>query len=228
MSDDDDDYNSSDESNSEEEGAFKKLDYDSNAAGSAVVSNAMKKTTVGAGGPAVLTLEDNDEDSIEFQRPDLTDDYDDGCEGEEEDDEEIDGEDEDDNFERRNKKSLKKSKSLRRSDSDDANAKNKKKKKRKQIGICVTNTKYECVRRVARKLGFKEVEESDDWTLFWTDTSVSIDRVNQMKRWQKINHYPGMSEICRKDFLTRNMNRMAKLYPKDYTFYPKGKQSFFY
>ena len=31
-----------------------------------------------------------------------------------------------------------------------------------------------------------------------------------------------MSEICRKDFLTRNMNRMAKLYPKDYGFYPKA------
>lgn len=31
-----------------------------------------------------------------------------------------------------------------------------------------------------------------------------------------------MSEICRKDFLTRNMNRMMKLYPKDYTFYPKA------
>lgn len=52
------------------------------------------------------------------------------------------------------------------------------------IGICVTATKYECVRRVGRKLGFKEVEENEDWTLYWTDTSVSIDRVNQMKRWQ--------------------------------------------
>lgn len=31
-----------------------------------------------------------------------------------------------------------------------------------------------------------------------------------------------MSEICRKDFLTRNMNRMAKLYPKDYAFFPKS------
>jgi hypothetical protein len=86
MSDDDEDYNSSDESNSEEEGAFKKLDYDSNAAGSAGASNGMKKPTGGPSGAGVLTLEDNEEDSIEFQRPDLTDDYDDGCEGEEDDD----------------------------------------------------------------------------------------------------------------------------------------------
>ena len=33
-------------------------------------------------------------------------------------------------------------------------------------------------------MGFREVEENEDWSLFWTDTSVSVDRVNQMKRWQ--------------------------------------------
>ena len=173
-----------------------------------------------------MTLEDVDDDTNEFQRPDFTD-FEEG-EGEDEDeDDEIEGEyDDDPKYYKRNKKqnNNKKSKNLRRSDSEDALAKSnkKKQKKKRQIGICVTNTKYECVRRVGRKLGFREVEENEDWTLFWTDTSVSIDRVNQMKRWQKINHYPGMSEICRKDFLTRNMNRMAKLYPKDYTFYPKA------
>jgi tubulin polyglutamylase TTLL6/13 len=76
--------------------------------------------------------------------------------------------------------------------------------------------------RVAKKLNFKEVGDDEEWCLYWTDTSVSIDRVNQMKRWQKINHFPGMSEICRKDFLTRNMNRMLKLFPKEYSFYPRA------
>jgi len=31
-----------------------------------------------------------------------------------------------------------------------------------------------------------------------------------------------MSEICRKDSLTRNMSRMMKMFPKDYAFYPKA------
>lgn len=217
MSDDDEDYNSSEESNSEDEIAFKKINSDANSTAN---NTTLSKKSTGSGAAHTLTLEDNEDDSSEFQRPDLTDDYDDDV-GEDDEDEEIDGEDEDESYEKRNKKSFKKNK-LRRSDSEDTVAKNKKKKRKKQIGICVTATKYDCVRRVARKLGFKEVEENEDWTLFWTDTSVSIDRVNMMKRWQKINHYPGMSEICRKDFLTRNMNRMAKLYPKDYTFYPKG------
>jgi tubulin polyglutamylase TTLL6/13 len=92
----------------------------------------------------------------------------------------------------------------------------------RQLFICLTATKYECMHRVAKKLNFKEVGDDEEWCLYWTDTSVSIDRVNQMKRWQKINHFPGMSEICRKDFLTRNMNRMLKLFPKEYSFYPRA------
>ncbi|KAK9530018.1 hypothetical protein VZT92_011556 [Zoarces viviparus] len=41
------------------------------------------------------------------------------------------------------------------------------------------------------------------------------------RRFQKINHFPGMSEICRKDLLARNMNRMLKLFPRDYNIFPR-------
>uniref|UniRef100_A0A672H977 Tubulin tyrosine ligase-like family, member 6 n=1 Tax=Salarias fasciatus TaxID=181472 RepID=A0A672H977_SALFA len=83
-------------------------------------------------------------------------------------------------------------------------------------GVC-----FASVRRAARRYGLREAAEGDDWTLFWTDCSVSLDRVKDMKRYQKINHFPGMSEICRKDLLARNMNRMLKLFPKDYNIFPR-------
>ena len=68
----------------------------------------------------------------------------------------------------------------------------------------------------------KDVGEDDDWMLFWTDCSVSLDRVMNMKRYQRINHFPGMSEICRKDMLARNMNRLYKAFPKEYNIFPKS------
>ena len=38
---------------------------------------------------------------------------------------------------------------------------------------------------------------------------------------QKINHFPGMGEICRKDLLGRNLSRMKKLFPKEYNIFPQ-------
>lgn len=97
----------------------------------------------------------------------------------------------------------------------------KKKKKRRVIGINLTSCKYESVRRASRLSGLKEVGDDEEWTVYWTDCSVSLERVMEMKRFQKINHFPGMSEICRKDLLARNMNRLLKLFPKDYNIFPR-------
>ncbi|TNN51612.1 Tubulin polyglutamylase ttll6 [Liparis tanakae] len=96
---------------------------------------------------------------------------------------------------------------------------NKKRKKSKRRYITAGSPSI--LRRAARRYSLREVMEGDDWTLFWTDCSVSLERVKDMKRYQKINHFPGMSEICRKDLLARNMNRMFKLFPKDYNIFPR-------
>lgn len=40
---------------------------------------------------------------------------------------------------------------------------------------------YVSVRRVARRYGLREAMEGEDWTLFWTDCSVSLERVKDMK-----------------------------------------------
>uniref|UniRef100_A0A8D0GB96 Tubulin tyrosine ligase like 13 n=1 Tax=Sphenodon punctatus TaxID=8508 RepID=A0A8D0GB96_SPHPU len=85
----------------------------------------------------------------------------------------------------------------------------------------MTSCKYESVRRAARRCGLREVGEDEEWTVYWTDCSVSLERVMDMKRFQKINHFPGMTEICRKDLLARNLNRMLKLFPKEYSIFPR-------
>ncbi|XP_076980332.1 tubulin polyglutamylase TTLL13 isoform X9 [Tamandua tetradactyla] len=97
----------------------------------------------------------------------------------------------------------------------------KRRRKRRPLAINLTNCKYESVRRAAQMCGLKEVGEDEEWTVYWTDCSVSLERVMDMKRFQKINHFPGMTEICRKDLLARNLNRMQKLYPTAYSIFPR-------
>ncbi|XP_070207136.1 tubulin polyglutamylase ttll6-like isoform X7 [Littorina saxatilis] len=106
-------------------------------------------------------------------------------------------------------------------DKKELDKKKKKKKKKKFLYICLTNCKYDVVRRTARRFGFKEVSDDEDWSLYWTDFSVALERVMDMKKYQKINHFPGMNEICRKDLLARNLNRMMKMFPKEYNIFPK-------
>jgi hypothetical protein len=39
-------------------------------------------------------------------------------------------------------------------------------------------------------------------------------------RSQKINHFNGMLEICRKKSMARNLSKMAKLFPEHYGAHP--------
>lgn len=42
-----------------------------------------------------------------------------------------------------------------------------------------------------------------------------------MEPHQKINHFPGMFTLSRKNYLARNLDKMAKKFPEEYGFYPQ-------
>lgn len=65
-----------------------------------------------------------------------------------------------------------------------------------------------------------QVDDEEEWDLYWTDTSVSIERIMKLEVHQKINHFHGMLEICRKKSMARNLQRMAKMFPDEYDFFP--------
>lgn len=46
------------------------------------------------------------------------------------------------------------------------------------------------VRRAAQMCGLKEVGEDEEWTVYWTDCSVSLERVMDMKRFQVPMSWP--------------------------------------
>ena len=81
----------------------------------------------------------------------------------------------------------------------------KKKKFKRDLTICLENCKYPLVKLCATEMGFRVVEIEEPWNLQWIDTSVSVERVMAMKKFQKINHFPGMVEIARKDRLAVNL-----------------------
>ena len=99
----------------------------------------------------------------------------------------------------------------------------RRKKKAYPVSVNLANCKYDVVRDVIRSLNWIEVGDDDEWEVYWTDTSITIERVLRLNRCQKINRFVGMLEICRKNALAKNMSRMSNLFPAgDYGFIPRS------
>ncbi|XP_027538892.1 tubulin polyglutamylase TTLL7 isoform X1 [Neopelma chrysocephalum] len=98
-------------------------------------------------------------------------------------------------------------------------------RKKKNNGVITANiagTKYEIVRIVIKEMGFKKTPDEDETAnLIWSDCAVQQEKIAELRNYQRINHFPGMGEICRKDFLARNMTKMIKSQPQEYSFIPR-------
>ncbi|XP_009671532.1 tubulin polyglutamylase TTLL7 [Struthio camelus] len=101
----------------------------------------------------------------------------------------------------------------------------KRKVRKKKNGVITANvagTKYEIVRVVIREMGFVKTRDEDETAnLIWSDCAVQQEKIAELRNYQRINHFPGMGEICRKDFLARNMTKMIKCQPQEYGFIPR-------
>uniref|UniRef100_A0A8C5HGH2 Tubulin tyrosine ligase-like family, member 7 n=1 Tax=Gouania willdenowi TaxID=441366 RepID=A0A8C5HGH2_GOUWI len=68
---------------------------------------------------------------------------------------------------------------------------------------------------------FKIQDEDETANLIWSDSAVQHEKIAELRNYQRINHFPGMGEICRKDCLARNMSKIIKCQPQEYSFIPK-------
>uniref|UniRef100_A0A8C2H485 Tubulin tyrosine ligase-like family, member 7 n=1 Tax=Cyprinus carpio TaxID=7962 RepID=A0A8C2H485_CYPCA len=81
---------------------------------------------------------------------------------------------------------------------------------------------YEDFRIVIEEMIFHKARDDDETAnLIWNDSSVQHEKIAELRNYQRINHFPGMGEICRKDCLARNMAKMIKSQPQEYSFIPK-------
>ena len=100
-----------------------------------------------------------------------------------------------------------------------------KKKKLKRPSINIESTQYEIIEEIGKKhfnWRIRKIEdENDDSDIIWVDCGIQPEKLCKMKPYQKINHFPGMHEIARKNYLAKNLNKMQRLYPNQYNFFPK-------
>lgn len=75
-------------------------------------------------------------------------------------------------------------------------------------------------------MGWKLIEEDaveklkSSCNFIWVDTSNVNEFFNIIQPWQRINHFPGMTNIARKTKLAEHLDCMKKKFHKDYSFYP--------
>jgi len=83
-------------------------------------------------------------------------------------------------------------------------------------------TQYPVVTDVADHFNWKIQYENDagDWDVYWTDFSIDPDILIKMHFFQKINYYPGIYSIARKNLLGFNLMNMKNKFPEDYNFFP--------
>lgn len=87
---------------------------------------------------------------------------------------------------------------------------------------------YSVVKRAAASLGWALIDESapekakQNCHVVWVDRSFANDKLFlSLQPWQRINHFPGMTNICRKTRLAANLEVMRKEFPQEFCFFPQ-------
>jgi tubulin polyglutamylase TTLL6/13 len=64
-------------------------------------------------------------------------------------------------------------------------------------------------------------DEDEDWDIWWIDGPVNPTFLMKMQTYQRVNHFPGMYALARKNLLAKNLMNMKKVFPDHYSFFPK-------
>ena len=91
--------------------------------------------------------------------------------------------------------------------------------------IDIRKTHYKVIRDVAeKKMDWVALKEQSPQApnVIWTDYYVTEDELNSMQPYQKINHFPSSFQLGNKSFLSRNITKMRKMFPQEYSFFPES------
>lgn len=90
------------------------------------------------------------------------------------------------------------------------------------VVVSVANTQYEVITEVTNEMKWKVNSEPGDmnFDIFWQDNALTPDQLSQLKPYQRINHFPGMYAVARKDHLGKNLKAMKYAFPNTYNYFP--------
>jgi tubulin polyglutamylase TTLL6/13 len=100
----------------------------------------------------------------------------------------------------------------------------KKKATQSRIYFWASECKYSVILDLVTELEWKLIEDErlqPKCNLLWIDVATIHEHFRHIQSWQMINHFPGMPNIARKNRMGQNLNSMQKIYPKEYSFYPR-------
>jgi len=83
-------------------------------------------------------------------------------------------------------------------------------------------THYDVVKEVS-KFGFQyhlTKKEYSPWDVWWSDGPITIHLLKRMQNHQRVNHFPGIYNLAKKNLLGKHLMRMGSLLPDDYKFFP--------
>ena len=112
------------------------------------------------------------------------------------------------------------------------------------VTFSMADCKYDVVKRAAKLRGWEVVDDAEERQqqrkrsggggggrngsanrtachIHWVDTAHIEERMAAMQPWQRINHFPGMTNVARKARLALNLEKMRRAFPRDYGFYPR-------
>ena len=93
----------------------------------------------------------------------------------------------------------------------------------KYYKVCcnLKETQYEVVRHICKNIMEWSTQGNENWSIMWTDSAITSEKLSKMKLFQKINHFPGMYLISQKNYLASNLRKLKKVFAEEYNFFPR-------
>ena len=74
-------------------------------------------------------------------------------------------------------------------------------------------TQVPLIRYTLEDNGFREaVDRNLDWQVTWSCTNIKSQLYQSLHRYQKVNHFPKSTEICRKDCMYKHLAKLMELH----------------